>query len=47
MRKKKPVPQVEVTCAYCGSKTETFVSTYPDYLNFCRIQTPGHELKIA
>jgi hypothetical protein len=43
MRKKKPDPQAEVTCAYCGSKTELFVSTYPDYLNFCRIQTPGEE----
>ena len=43
MRRKKPETQVQVTCAYCGSLTETFVSSYPDYLNFCRIQTPGKE----
>ena len=43
MRRKKPEIQVQVKCAYCGSMTETFVSSYPDYLNFCRIQTPGKE----
>ena len=43
MRRRKPEIQVQVKCAYCGSKTETFVSSYPDYLNFCRIQTPGKE----
>ena len=43
MRKRKPKIQVAVKCAYCGSETETFVSSYPDYLNFCRIQTPGKE----
>ena len=43
MRRKKPETQVQVTCAYCGSQTETFVSSYPDYLNFCRIHTPGKE----
>ena len=43
MRRKKPETQVQVTCAYCGSKTETFVSSYPDYLNFCRIHIPGKE----
>ena len=43
MRRKKPKVQVSVKCAYCGSETETFVSSYPDYLNFCRIQTPGKE----
>ena len=43
MRRKKPETQVQVTCAYCGCKTETFVSSYPDYLNFCRIHTPGKE----
>ena len=42
MRRKKPETQVQVTCAYCGSKTETFVAT-PDHLLFCRIQTPGKE----
>lgn len=41
MRKKSQL-QVEVTCDYCGSKTETFVAT-PDHLRFCRIQTPGKE----
>ena len=41
MRKKSQL-QVEVTCDYCGSKTETFVAT-PDHLKFCRIQTPGKE----
>ena len=43
MRRKKPEIQVQVKCAYCGSMTETFVSSYPDYLNFCRIHTPGKE----
>ena len=43
MRRKKPETQVQVTCAYCGSQTETFVSSYPDYLNFCRIHIPGKE----
>ena len=43
MRRKKPEIQVWVTCDHCGSKTETFVSSYPDYLKFCRIQTPGKE----
>ena len=43
MRTKKPAPQVEVTCDHCGSKTELFVASYPDYLKFCRIQTPGNE----
>ena len=43
MRRRKPEIQVQVKCAYCGSMTETFVSSYPDYLNFCRIQTPGKE----
>jgi len=41
MRRRKPETQVQVTCAYCKSQTETFVSSYPDYLNFCRIHTPG------
>ena len=43
MRRKKPETQVQVTCDHCGSKTETFVSSYPDYLNFCRIHIPGKE----
>ena len=43
MRRKKPVVQVWITCDYCKDKTETFVSSYPDYLKFCRIQTPGKE----
>ena len=43
MRRRKPETQVQVTCAYCGSQTETFVSSYPDYLNFCRIHIPGKE----
>jgi len=43
MRRRKPETQVQVTCAYCKSQTETFVSSYPDYLNFCRIHTPGKE----
>ena len=43
MRRKKPEIQVQVTCDHCGSKTETFVSSYPDYLNFCRIHIPGKE----
>ncbi len=43
MRRKKPETQVQVTCAYCGSQTETFVTSYPDYLNFCRIHIPGKE----
>lgn len=40
MRRKKPKSQIEVTCSYCGCKTETFVST-PDYLRFCRHQYVG------
>ena len=43
MRRRKPETQVQVTCAYCESQTETFVSSYPDYLNFCRIHIPGKE----
>ena len=42
MRRKKAQPDIQVTCNYCGSKTETFVAT-PDHLLFCRIQTPGKE----
>jgi hypothetical protein len=42
MRRKK-LRSIEVKCDYCGSMTETFVSSYPDYLNFCRIHTPGKE----
>ena len=38
--KKKAKPQIEVTCNYCGSKTETFVAT-PDHLLFCRHQVVG------
>ena len=38
--KKKAKPQIEVTCNYCGSKTETFVAT-PDNLLFCRHQVVG------
>ena len=33
--------EVEVTCDYCGSKTETFVVNL-EHKRFCRIQTPGH-----
>ena len=40
MRRKKAKPQIEVTCSYCGSKTETFVAT-PDHLLFCRHQYVG------
>ena len=43
MRRRKPETQVQVTCAYCKSQTETFVSSYPDYLNFCLLHTPGKE----
>ena len=43
MRRKKPDLQVQVTCDHCGDKTETFVSSYPDYKKFCRIHTPGKE----
>ena len=38
--KRKAKPQIEVTCSYCGSKTETFVAT-PDHLLFCRHQYVG------
>jgi len=40
MKRKKAKPQIEVTCSYCGSKTETFVAT-PDHLLFCRHQYVG------
>jgi len=40
MRRKKAEPDVQVTCTYCGSKTETFVAT-PDHKLFCRIQVVG------
>ena len=41
--RRKTGSQVEVTCNYCGSKTETFVTTYPEYFKFCRIQVVGKE----
>ena len=39
-RRKKAKPHIEVTCSYCGLKTETFVAT-PDHLLFCRHQVVG------
>jgi len=41
--RRKTGSQVEVTCNYCGSKTETFVVSYPEYFRFCRIQVVGKE----
>ena len=40
---KKRKLEIEVKCDYCGIYTSSFVSSYPDYLNFCRIHTPGKE----
>ena len=40
MRRRTRKPHIEITCDYCGSKTDRFVAT-PDYLRFCRHQYVG------
>ncbi|BAQ86359.1 hypothetical protein [uncultured Mediterranean phage uvMED] len=39
---KKRKLEIEVKCDYCGNYTSSFVSSYPDYKHFCRLQTPGY-----
>ena len=39
---KKRKLEIEVKCDYCSNYTSSFVSSYPDYKHFCRLQTPGY-----